>query len=264
MKKIKKILYPVVTIVIPLILIVIVSIFLSSISKVVDYEGTFFLVKLSEITFINFRRVVCILLFLGFLFACRHFNKNKEYAPTDIYGNYHIIIYYVAWLIMGYKKVNLKMKPIPLQFQLLSINKLKCFDNTEYLNKNYKYKVDHTGKYDNNTKQINIIISDTYPITKDKIPKDLIDNYTISITREGDKGIRIKSQELIEILIKEVQNTKQYCKNYNLFLSTPASTNMSIFNQVFHTERDKFNLNIYQQDSDKDFKFKDKAVRIKC
>ena len=39
---------------------------------------------------------------------------------------------------------------------------------------------------------------------------------------------------------------------------------MSIFNQVFHTERDKFILNIYQQDSENEFKFKDTPNNIKC
>lgn len=264
MKEIKKIFYLAKTIVLPLLLITIVSICLSSIFNFDDYKGNGFLIKLSEITFNHPRRVACIFLFLFFLFTYRWLNKDKEFAPTDIYGNYHISIYYIAWLITGYKMVNLKMKPIPLQFQLLNINKLKCFDNTEYSNHSYKYKVSHTGKCDKNTKQINIIISDTYPITKDMIPQKIIYNYTINLTREEDKGVRTKSQELIEILIKEVQNTKQYCKNYNLFLSTPASTNISIFNQVFHTERDKFNINIFQQDSENEFKFKEKSVNIKC
>ena len=264
MKKIKKFLYPVRTIVLPILLIAITSIGLSSIFKIVDYEGNGFLIELSKITFNHFRRVACVLLFFGFLIIYRRLNKDKEYAPTDIYGDYHIIIYYIAWLITGYRKVNLKMKPIPLQFQLLNINKLECFDNTEYSNRNYKYKVSRKGKCNKNSKQINIIISDTYPIIEAKLPQKIIDSYTISITREGDKGIRTKSQERIEILIKEVQSTKQYCRNYNLFLSTPASTNINIFNQVFHTERDKFVLNIYQQDSENDFKFKEKSVKIKC
>lgn len=264
MKKIKKICYPIKRIVLPILLIAVVSIYLSSIFKFIDYEGNGFLIKLSEITFNYPRKVACILLFFGFLIIYRRLNKDKEYAPTNIYGDYHVIIYYIAWLFVGYKKVNLKMKPIPLQFQLLSINKLECFDDTEYSDKNYKYKVNHIGKLGKDTKQINIIVSDTYPITDDKIPKTLIDNYTINLTREGEKGIRVKSQELIELLIKEVQNTKQYCKTYNLFLSTPASTNMSIFNQVFHTERDKFILNIYQQDSENEFKFKDTPNNIKC
>lgn len=264
MKKIKKICYPIKTIVLPILLIAIVSIYLSSIFKFIDYEGNGFLIKLSKITLNHPRKVACILLFFGFLIIYRRFNKDKEYAPTSIYGDYHIIIYYIAWLFVGYKKVNLKMKPIPLQYQLLSINKLKCFDDTEYLDKNYKYKVSHIGEFGENTKQINIIISDTYPITNNQIPKKLIGNYTIKVNREGEKGIRVKSQKLIELLIKEIQNTKQYCKTYNLFLSTPASTNMSIFNQVFHTERDKFNLNIYQQDSENEFKFKNSPTNIKC
>ena len=264
MKKMKRIIYPIKTIVLPLLLIAIASILLSSIFKLIDYEGTGFLVKLSEITFNHPRRVACILLFIIILFWYRYSNKDKEYAPTDIYGDYNFIIYYIAWLVVGYKKVNLKMKPIPLQFQLLNNNRLECFDNTEYLDKKFKYKVTHEGTLDNDTTQINIILSDTYPITIDKIPKKLRENYTINISRVGEKGIRIKSQELIELLIKEVQNTKQYCKTYNLFLATPASTNISIYNQIFHTERDKFTLNIYQQDSENDFVFKEKAIKIKC
>lgn len=264
MKKMKRIIYPIKTIVLPLLLIAIASILLSSIFKFIDYEGTGFLVKFSEITFNHPRRVACILLFIIILFWYRYSNKDKEYAPTDIYGDYNFIIYYIAWLVVGYKKVNLKMKPIPLQFQLLNNNRLECFDNTEYLDKNFKYKVTHKGTLDNDTTQINIILSDTYPITIDKIPKKLRENYTINISRVGEKGIRIKSQELIELLIKEVQKTKQYCKTYNLFLTTLASTNISIYNQVFHTERDKFTLNIYQQDSENDFVFKEKAIKIKC
>ena len=96
MKKIKKIFYPIKTIVLPILLIVVVSIYLSSIFKFIDYEGNGFLIKLSEITFNHPRRVACILLFFGFLIIYRRFNKNKEYAPTNIYGDYHVIIYSLA------------------------------------------------------------------------------------------------------------------------------------------------------------------------
>ena len=266
MKKAKKIFYLFKTILLPILLITTISIMLSSIFSLIDYEGNGFIINLSSLNIKHPRRVACIVLFIVQLYIMRKINiqSEKEYAPTNIYGDYNVIIYYIAWLFVGYKKVNLKMKPIPLQFQLLSINKLECFDDTEYSDKKYKYKVNHTGKLGKDTKQINIIVSDTYPITDDKIPKILIDNYTINITREEEKGIRVKSHELIELLIKEVQKTKQYCKTYNLFLSTPASTNMSIFNQVFHTERDKFILNIYQQDSENEFKFKDTPSTIKC
>ena len=264
MKKMKRILYPIKTIVLPLLLISIASILLSSIFKLIDYEGNGFLIKLSEITFNHPRRAACILLFFVLLIWYRCSNKEKEYAPTDIYGDYHISIYYIAWLVVGYKKVNLKMKPIPLQFQLLNKNKFEFIDDTEYSDKCYKYKVTHKGKLDNDTTQVNIILSDTYQIAIDKIPNALKENYTINISRVGEKGIRTQSQELIELLIKEVQNTKQYCKTYNLFLTTSVSTNISIYNQVFHTERDKYTLNVYQQDSENNFVFKEKTIKIKC
>lgn len=265
MKNNKRKFYILITIFVPLIIISLVAIWLSSIFTLIDYEGNGFLIKLSELTFNHPRRVACIILFILLLIGIRQINKNKEYAKTDIYGDFPIIVYYIAWLFLGYKKVNLKMKPIPLQFQLLDLNVLECFDDTEYLEKDYKYNILHEGKIDKNTNQVNIIVSDTYPIEKSKIPKCVKNNYTINISRKGEPGIRIHSQKLIEIIIKEVQSCKKYCKKFNLFLSTPASTNKSIYEQVFHTGlRDKFIINIYQQDSKNNFEFNDRPTKIKC
>lgn len=156
------------------------------------------------------------------------------------------------------------MKPIPLQFQLLNANALECFDDTEYSDKEYKYKVNYYGNL-RNAKQINIIVADTYPIEIDKVPQSIKENYTIIIKRLGEKGVRIKSKELIDIITKEVQASKNYCKDYNLLLSTPATTNIRIFRQVFQTgQRDNFIINIYQQDNKNEFKFMEKSIRIKC
>lgn len=265
MKKIKKKLYPYITIVFPLLLIIIVSVYLSLIFEIINYEGKWFLIKLSEVSFNHPRRLAFILLFIIQFFIMRKTNKEKEYAPTDIYGDYHIAVYYIAWLLLGYKKVNLKSKPIPLQFQLLNNNNLECFDDTEYSDIEYEYKITHEGTLDKNTKQINIIVADTHPITLNKIPKQVTNNYTINISRKGGTGIRIKSQKLIQLIIKEVQKSKKYCKEYNLFLSTPATTNKRIFCQVFQTyQRDKFIINVYQQDSNNNYKFLEKSIKIKC
>lgn len=264
MKKVKKILYPFITIAVPLLSIIFTSIWLSSIFTLIDYEGNGFMIKLSSLTLNHPRRVACIFLFVLQLFIIRKINKEKEYAPSDIYGNYPIWIYFIAWLFIGYKKVNLKLKPIPLQFQLLNSNVLECFDDTEYQKENYKYKISHNGNI-KKTKEINLIIADTYPISLDKIPKTLKDNYTIAINRSEGEGIRTNSNELINIIAKEIQTTKKHCKIYNLFLSTPASVNKAIFQKVFQTGfRDNFTINIYQQDSNENFKFKEKPTKIKC
>lgn len=265
MKRVKKIFYPFKTIIIPLLIIILLSIWLSSFFKLIDYEGNGFIVKLSELTFNHPRRFACIILFIAGLFFVRRINKEKEFAPTDIYGDYSIFIYYIAWLVVGYKRVNLKLKPIPLQFQLLNIIFLECFDDTEYFDRDYKYNVSYKGKINKNTKEINIVVSDTYPIEISKLPQNVINNYTIFISRDEEKGVRIISKNLIELLIKEVQKSKKHCKKFNLFLSTPASTNKLIFQQVFQTGlRDKFTINVYQQDNENNFMFKEKSTCIKC
>lgn len=265
MKKIKKTIYPILKILLPLILILIISIYVSSFFTLSDYDGSWFKVSLSKITFNHPRRVAFILLILIQLFVVRHFNKDKEFAPSDIYGDYYIIIYNLADWLLGYKTVNLKMKPIPLQFKLLHENRFNCVDDSEYDSKNYGYEVIYMGKCSNKTEEINIIVADTYEIDKSKLPKSKIKNYTIKFNRKGPRGVRTNSKELINLLIKEVQKNKKYCKKYNLFLSTPASVNKSIYSSVFQTgQRDGFELNIYQQDNENEFKFKDKPTKIKC
>lgn len=263
MKKAKKILYPIYKVFIPLIIIIIISICLSSIFKITDYDGNGFLLKLSEITFGHPRRVAFIILIGIQLSAVRCYNAKKEFAPTDLYGNYPIIIYNVAFYLLGFKIVNLKMKPIPLQFKLLHQKNFNFIDDTYYSPNEFDYNVSYFGKIDNNTKQINIIISDTYVINENMIKKSISKNYTIKIDRVGQVGVRTNSKKLIDILINEIQKNKSTCKEFNLFLSTPASINKSIYQQVFQTGgRDEFILNIYQQDNKNNFIFNDKPVTI--
>lgn len=265
MEKFKHLFYPVKTIILPLLIIFFISIWVSSIFEFIDYEILGFSIKLSELKFSHPRKVAFIAVFMGLIFFVRKFNPNKEYAPSNLYGDYPILIYYVAWLLLGYRKVNLKMKPIPLQFQLLKMNFLECFDDTIYMEKDYKYNVSHKGDLSKETNQINIVVSDTYPIKLCYLPPAVIDNYSIIINRDGESGIRICSKSLIEIMNKEVQKSKKYCNNFNLFLSTPASTNKEIFQQIFQTGlQDKFTINIYQQDCENNFQFKEKPVCIKC
>ena len=266
MGKGKKILYLVKTLLLPLILIAIISILLSSFFELTDYDGNGFLIKLSKITFNHPKRAACIFLFVIQLFIIRKFiNKNKDFAPTNIYGDYPIVIYFLAWLLMGYKKVNLKMKPIPLQFQLLNFNFLECYDDTEYIEEDYDYNIEYKGKINKKTDIVNIVVADTYPIAIEQLPKKVKENYTIIISRNGNSGIRINSKKLVKIMVDEVQNIKSQCKKFNLFLTTPGLTNKSIFQNVFQTgNRDGFSIYIYQQDSNNNFKFKDKPIHIKC
>lgn len=260
----KKIKYLLESIIIPVLLFIGISCYFSSIFEFTDYEGNGFKAKLTELTFNHPRTVSFIVIFVFLLIAFKKYNikREKEFAPTEQYGNYNILIYYIAW-ILGYTKVNLKLKPIKLQFQLLRMNRFDYISDVNYENSdNYTYKINRIGNLEN-TKKINIIVGDTYTIKKSKIPDNELIHYTIDIERNKDNGIRIDSKKLVKILNKEIQKTKKYCKELNLFLATPPDTNMEIYKNIFNT-RDGFILNIFQQDNKNDFKFSSKSKRIKC
>ncbi len=264
MKRIKKFMYPLFKIILPIISILLLSIYLSAIVEITDIIQNGFTIKLSELEFSKLRIVAVLVIFLFLLYLLRKRNSKKQFIPTDIYGKYHISIYYIAYYILGYKDIDLKLKPIPMQFKLLSHNRFNCLDTTLYLEHNCKYKVDRLGKINSKTKIVNLIVSDTYELKEDKLPKDVLKYPIIRVYRKDNYGIRMNSPELIKMIIKEVQGVKKYCKEFNLFLTTPATTNIRIYNDVFHTERDGFIINVYQQDNDDDFKFKEKFIKIKC
>lgn len=260
----KKLMYLAKTIFIPIIIFIGLAIKLSSVFEFTDYDGNGFTAKLSEITFNHPRIVAGIFIFIALVLFLRSKNKDKEFASTEQYGNYDIIIYYIGW-ILGYTKVSLKLKPIKLQFQLLKMNKYEYCDECNYVSSDkYKYQVNKTGTL-KNTNKVNIIIGDTYPISKDKLPKEEQKHYTIDIERNKDNGIRVDATKIVKILNHEIQKIKKHCKEYNLFLATPPNTNKEIYENIFNTgERDGFTLNIFQQDSNNDFKFLKKSIKIKC
>lgn len=263
MKKIKKYSYPVICIVFPFIIMIIIAIKISSILELIDYSIYGVEFNFSELSFKNPRVVFSLLLIITqWCFVRCFITKGKEFAKSDFYGDYPLIIYTLAYLIMGYKVVDLKMKPIPLQFRLLHQNIFSCKAEVLASNKEFKYKVNKKEDLKYKVKQINIIIADTFDIPKDKLPNKLKDNYTIKIDRIGERRIRVSSQELVDLLHKVIQETHSFCDEYNLFLATPAWTNKAIYEQVFNT-RDGFIVNIYQQDNNNDYIFRDKPIRIK-
>lgn len=265
MEKIKKIGY-VFWVFLPLIILMLISVFLSKYVTIINYKFFFAETKFSEIPISHPRRIIFLILIIFFWTNLIKHNvrTEKEFAPRNMYGNYPFILYLLAFLL-GYKKIDLKSKPIPLQFKLLKSNVFNYYDSSTLSEKNFAYSIVHKNKISSKTHRINIIVSDTYNIDLDKIPESQKLNPSIIVSRNDKNRVRNFSQNLIDIIYKEVQNSKQYCKSYNLFLTTPGKVNKEIFQQIFQTGfRDGFILYVYQQDSKNNFKFKDKPTKIKC
>ena len=254
MKKIKYLL----AIFSPFILLLLIAIPLSKITTLVDFDNMIIRFEFTKLILKHPRRVAYILIVLFGWQLLRFKNTKKEFAPVDMYGKFPYYLYILVRVLIGYNKVDLKMKPIPLQFKLLDNNRFECFDSTSFSDKKVKYRVSYVGNINKKTEKINLIVSDTYKIPIDKIPKSAKEFPTILISRTEKKndGLRIYSQQLIDIIHSEVEKSKSKCKNYNLFLTTTGKTNMEIYRQVFQTgHRDDFVLNIYQANSNNDFKY---------
>lgn len=266
MEKIKKIWY-VFCVFLPFMAIVYGAVVFSKITTIDDLKDSFIIIKFSELT-LDHPRIVIIPILIGMFLIpliMHNIKYEKEFAPKNMYGNYPFIFYYLALKLLGYKKVDLKMKPIPLQFKLLEVNRFDYYDSSTLSEEKFKYDVIYKKKVNNHTKRINIVVSDTYDIDLSKLPNTENQNPTIVIKRKGKSGIRTFSQELIDIIHSEVEYSKKYCKKYNLFLSTPGKTNQEIYQQIFQTgHRDGFTIYIYQQNNKNDFNFKSKPIKIRC
>lgn len=266
MEKIKKICY-LFYVFLPILIIVLLSGIISKYITFIDFEYYFTKTRFSEFQINHPRRIAFVISVLFFWVILIIINRKlqKEFAPKNMYGNYPFVFYYLALILLGYKKVDLKMKPIPLQFKLLEANTFDYYDSSTWSEEKFKYDVIYKRKINNHTKRINIVVSDTYDIDLSKLPNTENQNPTIVIKRKGKSGIRTFSQELIDIIHSEVESSKKYCKEYHLFLSTPGKTNQEIFQQIFQTgNRDGFTIYVYQQDNNNDFNFKSKPTKIRC
>ena len=191
-------------------------------------------------------------------------NEKVEFAPSNQYCKFPPFLYKLAFLWGYQRKIDLKLKPIDIQFRLFQLGNVELYDSTELgKSENYNYSVKHINKLNDGNREINVIISDTHDIEFNKIPKISQDNYTIIIDREN-KGSRVDSEKIIKLLSIEIEALKDKYKVYNLFLSTPGKTNLDIYNLVFHTVNDDFIIKIYTQDKDCNFAFRNKPLKIKC
>lgn len=248
-----------------------VPIFFSGIVTFVFDKGLEFLTSVTSASWVNeilknFPKILIFLIVAVSIQKLLFYKKNndEEFAPSNYYCKFSPIFYRLAFLL-GYKrKIDLKLKPIDIQFQLFQLGNVELYDSTDLAkSENYTYNVEHINELNSGNREINIIVADTHNVEFDKIPKILQSNYTIIIDRKN-KGIRVDGEKIVQILSEEVEAIKDTYKVYNLFLSTPGDTNLRIYNSVFHTVNDDFVIKIYTQDKDCNFAFRNKPLKIKC
>lgn len=246
----KKYWYLFVNLIFPNAIAVGITVFLAKITTLSNIKIWFGEIGLDKIGFIDsFTLLSIIFYFILMVLYIKYIqNDKKELIPCTTYGDLPYFVYVFASVIMRIRHINLKSKPISLQFKILANQHLFTITKLDEIqDKKIDYVVNDDKK---SSKVINLVIADTYPFNNNKLPDIVKNNRTIIIERK-DKNTtrqRYNSKNLIQLVNKIVEKEKNLHCEYNLFLFTNPETNQSLYKEVFNTCVDGFVLNLYNYD----------------
>ncbi|MCC9295965.1 hypothetical protein LN736_13950 [Clostridium sp. WLY-B-L2] len=201
------------------------------------------------------------------LFKFRAFNKEKLFNTKNVYHDYCYTWYWFCAKILGYKKCNMKLVPIFMQFKLaLNDTFEKYYVGTEddYLIKE-KEQID-IKKLNCNpvSDEINLVLVDTYPILENQLPENKKSLSTIVISRNKNDFNRYFSQAFITKIVNEVRKLPSNVNYINIYATTNPKHTFKIVRNAFKlAERGNINkLIVFQQKKDGARKFSSKGMVI--
>lgn len=180
---------------------------------------------------------IAIVLVISFYLLCRYKINSKHTMNTqNCFHEYPYWWYMYCSKFLGFKTCNLVLVPNYLQYKLV-INQV--FDEFLPEQKEYPEVEDDTISVTtfNERKRggdINLIISDTYPINIDKLPNNTKELYTIIISR--DKNVSDNSRHYSPKLIETVTNQVRSFNNgtdLNVYSSVNPFNAQRIAEQAF-------------------------------
>ena len=194
--------------------------------------------------------------------AVRKWNKEYMFNKGDEYKNYPYFWYWICAKLLGYSECNLILVPIYMQFKLV----LRDTFCRYYCGELDKKTDDIISMQKTNSKdtsnEINIIISDTYPIQEGQIPIGKRSKPTIHISRDNETDHnRYDSPDLVRNVVNEVRNLPANIKKINIYATTnPYNTKKIVQNAFKLGERSGIDLIIvFQQERTGNRKFEKKG-----
>lgn len=196
----------------------------------------------------------CLLAALVLFRFIRVSNKSTIFNSGNLYHDKPYMWYWFSSKILGYKKCNLVLVPIYIQYKLI-IN--DTFEEYPFNEADFPTKKCHVDVRSELTRQapplneINLIIQDTYPITDDQIPVEKKANNAILIMRDREYiGERIHCEELINIVVEEVRRLNDNI-TLNIFSTTnPKNTYEIVKKAICIGNRGNIgSVNVFQQDN---------------
>ena len=208
-----------------------------------------------QVAFRMGKPVAAVVLFFAVLIGIRKFNQGFVMNRKRVYHDYCYAWYWFCAKILGIKSCDLVLVPIHMQFKLVIRATFQEYplDETEYpvVENESDSKVSETNQ-EESTREINLVLEDTYAIEARQIPKSKQGYRTIKISRNsGADSSRHFSQKYIEAIIKCIRDLKGKV-SVNVYATTNPMNTKHIAKRAFGLgERGNVeHLYVFQQSKD--------------
>lgn len=165
----------------------------------------------------------------------RESNKDKMLCNGNIYHDYSYCWFWFCSKILGYKSCNLILVPIAMQYKLVIRDTFEKYPipNKSFTEKELNVIVENYNEDAENTMEVNLILEDTYPITKEQIPesKKLLRTIKIKHDRKDDVS-RIYNRNFVKEICKVVRALPENVI-VNIYSTTNPKHNFEIAKQAF-------------------------------
>lgn len=210
--------------------------------------------------------VISIAVAVVVLFFVRKENKEVIFNQKNVYYDYSYAWYLIFGKFLGYKTCNLAGVPIYMQFKLVLNDTFPKYDygniNEEISEEVIKVKLKNENE---NIKEINLIISDTYPIKGKQLAESKKGLYSIKISRDNKTdNNRYKSSKLVKTVVNQLRKLPEGIDRVNVFSTTNPYNTYQIITQAFklHSRENTNNIVVYQQSNVGERIFIDKGIWV--
>lgn len=202
------------------------------------------------------------------LFCIRKYNKEKSMPSGKEFHDHYYIGYWFCAKILGYQNCNLRLIPNPMQFKLIINETFSDFiydegvhDNPD-VNNHVVVESWNLQSETETTKTANLLIEDTYKITKEQLPDTVAEypSFQIKNDRKND-SIRYKNESLIKGVVNIIKKMTIEYDVINVFPTLNASNCYHIAKEAFPI-RSEIRKRVYVFWQGMDNTFSQKGYRV--
>ena len=179
--------------------------------------------------------IIALLLIWGFN------NKYKGGYRLNHTNRYHIEKYWGYWVcskILGIRRCELKLVPIPIQYKLLFDDTFSDFvlpDGIEQVPEPQMIHMECFGECIDKCNNCNLIIADTYSITRSQLPDECKNYYSVAIYSSSIGPVRYYKPDLVHKIRDVIHHLPLHISTLHIFATTNPVNNCYIVKTALNT-----------------------------